>query len=107
MRGARRRVANDQAATGGAVPWSSLSKGGCLGGGRAGLLTRGSFSGGAFPGIAQWLLRPPSSPLTVAGPCRIRTDFPGLEARPFPLPPRDRRGGRTLAEGGPSGQRGV
>src|SRR5207237_4132710 len=50
---------------------------------RAGLLTRGSSSSGAFPEFPSGL-KPLSSPLTVAGPCRNRTDFPGLQREAHP-----------------------
>jgi hypothetical protein len=56
----------------------------------AGLLTRGSFSGGAFPGFPSGVV-PPSSPLTVAGPCRNFTDFPtSRKCEVIPFAPRVR-----------------
>ncbi len=67
---------------------------------RAGLLTRGSSLSDAFPGFPSGLM-PLSSPLTVAGPCRIRTDFPGLQREALPTLAADSvpdRGPRSIAQ---------
>ncbi len=76
----------------------------------AGLLTRGSSSGGAFPGLPSGVV-PPSSPLTVAGPCRTRTDFPTSRKREvIPFAPRirwDARGPRSIRDRPANEKRGI